>query len=283
MTSGDSTRSPTGPPEDGTPRRIGRIDLARWEHGAAWPLAVAALVYLAVYSWQVLDPHLAPGLRRTLHVLDLATWAMFAVDYLTRVWLAPRRAHYVVRHLLDLLIVLLPLLRPLRLLRVMTLIRFIDGRITRTLQGQVAAYVVLSAALVIYGGALAEYEAERDAAGATITSFGTAVWWAITTVSTVGYGDTYPVTTQGRIVAAVMMFAGVALVGSVTASFASWLVGRVQAPRRRTDVHAAELDRLHAEVNRLTALIERHGTGQTEAPHTPPTPTPRTGSHRGAD
>ena len=70
-------------------------------------------------------------------------------------------------------------------------------------------------------------EAERGAQAASIKSFGDAIWWALTTVTTVGYGDHFPVTARGRLVAAGLMIGGTALLGVVTATFASWSIDRV--------------------------------------------------------
>ena len=70
------------------------------------------------------------------------------------------------------------------------------------------------------------------AEGANITSAGDALWWAFTTVTTVGYGDRFPVTTEGRAVAVVLMVAGIGVVGAVTAAVASWILDRAAAERR---------------------------------------------------
>ena len=83
-------------------------------------------------------------------------------------------------------------------------------------------------------GALSALDAERDAPGATITSFGDAVWWAWATVTTVGYGDRFPVTLEGRLIAFALMLVGISLVGVVTASVAAWLIANVERPADRT-------------------------------------------------
>jgi voltage-gated potassium channel len=70
---------------------------------------------------------------------------------------------------------------------------------------------------------------DLDARGANITTLGDALWWAMSTVTTVGYGDRYPVSGQGRFIAAGLMLAGIALLGIVTASLASWLIDKVRA------------------------------------------------------
>ena len=169
-------------------------------------------------------------------------------------------------HLPDLLVVVLPLLRPLRLLRLMVLLRFIDRGVIRSLQGRVATYVVCATALVLYAGTLAELQAERGAPGSTIQTFGTALWWATTTITTVGYGDVYPVTTQVRLVAGVLMVAGVAFLGAC-ATLSSWLLGR-SGPREPRPPGAP--DALHAELARLAALLDAHGIPRDPAPATGP-------------
>ncbi len=86
------------------------------------------------------------------------------------------------------------------------------------------AYASLSTLLLGFSGALAAYQQERGAPGATMRTFGDAVWWAASTLSTVGYGDVTPVTTLGRVIATGMMACGLGLLGAVTGSFSSWLM-----------------------------------------------------------
>jgi hypothetical protein len=95
------------------------------------------------------------------------------------------------------------------------------------------------ASTVLLAGASVELEAERDAPGANITSFGDAMWWALTTVTTVGYGDRYPVTPEGRVVGGVLMVVGIATVGAVTAAIASQLINPAPAAPIRTAPTAA--------------------------------------------
>lgn len=92
------------------------------------------------------------------------------------------------------------------------------------LYARVMSYASLSAVLLGLSAALAVYRLERAAPGASIHTFGDAVWWACATLSTVGYGDAAPVTFWGRTVAAGLMACGLALLGAVTGSFSSWLI-----------------------------------------------------------
>jgi voltage-gated potassium channel len=96
----------------------------------------------------------------------------------------------------------------------------------------VSAYVAGTALMALGLGALAVLDAEQDASGANITTFGDALWWSTTTVTTVGYGDLYPVTTTGRLVAVALMLVGIACIGAITAGVAAWLVAQVEADAR---------------------------------------------------
>ena len=110
--------------------------------------------------------------------------------------------------------------------------------------------------LVGFVAALAVLDAERDAPDASITTFGDALWWTITTISTVGYGDRYPVTVQGRVVAGALMVAGIALLGVVTASIASWFVESVRANDRETERVEAQLAEVLVELKELRARLD---------------------------
>lgn len=198
-----------------------------WERWTRWPLLVVAVVFLAAYSWPILDPGLAPRWRALCAGLLVATWVLFLVDFVVRLLAAERRLAWLWRHAFDAVVLLLPMLRPLQLLRLVVLVRVLNRTAASGLRGRVGLYVLAGSVLLAYVAGLAALEAERGAPGATITTFGDAMWWALTTMTTVGYGDTYPVTGLGRVVGAGLMVAGVTLLGTVTATFASWLVERV--------------------------------------------------------
>ncbi len=92
-----------------------RLEL--WSSATEWPLMTASIAFLAAYAWPILDPQLPAGARLLYELVTWATWALFAIDYVVRVAIAPYRRRYVARHLGDLGVIALPLLRPLRLLR----------------------------------------------------------------------------------------------------------------------------------------------------------------------
>jgi voltage-gated potassium channel len=258
LSAGEAVRPPhrarTGPRQR---RRLVR----RWIDRSEWFLAGVALLFLLAYAWPILQPSLHRGWRRTCDTVEFAACIIFLVDYVARVWAAPNRRRYFTKHLLDLLIVALPALRPLRLLRLVILFRVINRKAAASLRGRVPLYVSISAVTLVLCGALAVLDAERHAHGSNITSFGNALWWAVVTVTTVGYGDHFPVTVQGRFIAGGLMIGGVALIGVVTASFAAWFIDRVRddedeiqaATNRDLEQIAARLEALTQEVRALRA------------------------------
>jgi voltage-gated potassium channel len=173
--------------------------------------------------------HLGRGWHRTCDIVSYVIWAAFAVDYVIRVRIANHRGRYVLRHVLDVVIIALPVLRPLRLLRLVMLLKVLNKGATESLRGRIAVYVTGSTVLLVFCAALAVLDAERHRPAANITTFGDALWWAVSTITTVGYGDRYPITTEGRFIAVGLMIGGIALLGVVTASIASWLIDRVRA------------------------------------------------------
>jgi voltage-gated potassium channel len=197
---------------------------ARWERRTEVPLAVASLVYLASYAIQVLARGLPDDLRDLCLAVLLLAWALFAVDYAVRWRLSGQRLRFVRTHWLDTLVLILPLLRPLRVVRVYEAVQRRHGRPRLVLHARVIVYAGLSTVLLGFAGALAVYQQERGAPDATMRTFGDAVWWTCSTLATVGYGDIAPVTPLGRLIAVGMMAIGLALLGAVTGTFASWLL-----------------------------------------------------------
>ncbi|WP_395727679.1 potassium channel family protein [Nakamurella sp.] len=222
-----------------------------WNKAMEWPLIVVALIFGVGYAYQVLaEPVGWPGLA--CEMLAVLCWLVFVVDYAARLYLATDRGRWFLRHLLSLLVVALPVLRPLRLVRLLTLLTVFQRAAGSALRGRVVMYAAATTGLLVLVSSLAVFDAERYAPGSLITSYGEAVWWACVTVTTVGYGDTYPVTFGGRCIAVAMMVCGIALLGTITAIIASWLVEQVRAEeeahegatRDQVELLAAQIERL---------------------------------------
>jgi voltage-gated potassium channel len=190
--------------------------------------------------------------------LSWVTWGLFVVDLIVRLVLADQRLRYLVRHWYDVLVVVLPLLRPLWLLRLIPMLMVINRRAQTRLHGRVAIYVAGGASLLAFCAALAVLDAERSNPDANITDFGDAIWWAITTMTTVGYGDEFPISGLGRLVAFGLMVGGITLLGTVSATLASWLVETVAAEKEQAEDLQAMVRRLEAKVDQLAGDQERN-------------------------
>lgn len=105
-----------------------------------WPLTALALVFLGAYDWPIIDPSLPSAWQTAASRIATFTWGAFAVDYAVRFALANNRRRFVMRHPLDLAAVALPLLRPLRLLRVVALLSVLNRRAGSSLRGRVVVY-----------------------------------------------------------------------------------------------------------------------------------------------
>ena len=198
----------------------------RWERRAEVPLILLAFAFLVAYAWPVLDPRMDPSLRSFFTAVSWTIYAVFALDLVIRLTLAEERRRYALAHWYDVALVTLPVLRPLRLLRLVAIVRVLDRSAGNSFAERAVVYMAGAAAMGAGLGSLAVLDAEQGAPHATITDYGDALWWAAETVTTVGYGDFYPVTPEGRIVAVVLMVVGIGLVGTVTAAVASWFVRR---------------------------------------------------------
>lgn len=236
--------------------------LARWDKAMEWPLIAAALIFLFAYAYEILANPV--GLWDTAaRWATWITWGVFLVDYVVRLTLAEHRWRWFSRHILDLLIVVLPILRPLRLMRFFTILAIIQRGAGSRFRGRVTVYVVGATVITIVAGALAEYNAEAGIGN--INTFGDALWWAFVTITTVGYGDFYPVTLTGRLVAVGLMLGGIALIGVVSATFASWIVERVSdetnAKEGATRTQVEQLREEVAELKQMIRDLRPTGTG----------------------
>jgi voltage-gated potassium channel len=227
--------------------------IARWDKAAEWPLTIAAILFLTAYATQIIvrpDGFLSIACELILY----ATWAVFVVDYLTRLVITENRWRWFYRHLLDLAIVVLPMLRPLRLMRFLTVLALIGRNTGNMLRGRVVIYTVGATVLTVFIASLAVFDAENGIGD--IATFPDAVWWAFVTITTVGYGDFYPVTITGRITAVGLMVGGLALIGVVTATLASWIVERVADQNTKTvNATEAQVEQLRVEIAELKELV----------------------------
>jgi voltage-gated potassium channel len=199
-----------------------------------WPLSIAALIFLAAFAIPILNPDLrcCQGIRRVGGVGHLGPLCFGLrgpsdpdprpMAFLISSWRSFR------------------VLRPFRLLRLLTVLTTVQRQAGASSRCRVGIYLAGGSALIIFVGSLAMLDRERADPEANIKTFGDSVWWAFTTVITVGYGDHYPVTALGRWIAVMMMLSGIALIGTVTATLATWLIDQIRIEANETRSEESE-------------------------------------------
>jgi voltage-gated potassium channel len=257
------------------------LAFTRFSEAVDRPLMILAFLMIPIIIVPLVTSDLPPGVSSSFVTLDYLIWTIFVIEYLIKVTLAPRRGHYVTHNVPDLVVVAVPMLRPLRLLRSARVLRL--ARLTRlsafTGEGVTKSkhathvegvkYVVIITSALILITSLVVYDLERDVHGSTIHSWSDGLWWAIATVTTVGYGDKVPLTAGGRAVAVVLMLTGIALLGVITAALATYFV---KQSRLRDEAAAADdresidgkLDILLDRVAHLEALLADNATAPNQ-------------------
>lgn len=187
-------------------------------------LTVLALTFLFAFSYPAFTDSISQSSENILGVIQWVCWVAFAIDLLFGLVTSENKVLYLKRHPLEIASVLLPFLRPLRLMRVISFGGLALQKIAVGRQFAITVKVAITTVFVAYIAAVQITITERAVEGSNIKNFADGFWWAITTVTTVGYGDRYPTTTEGRLLAVMLMFMGISLVGVITASVAAWFV-----------------------------------------------------------
>ncbi len=201
---------------------------------------------------------LSPSTRSVLDVADLVVCGLFLLDFGVSLSCAPNKLRYLATWgWLDLLSSIPAIdlarwgraarvLRILRVLRVVRATKIVAGLAMRHRARNAAMAAVLLLLLVVFASSIAILHFE-DVEGGNIREAHDAMWWAVTTVSTVGYGDFYPVTWEGRLIAVLLMVAGVGTFAAIAAGLASWFL----QPSEKADIA-----KLAEEVERLRQVVE---------------------------
>jgi voltage-gated potassium channel len=197
-----------------------------------FPLMIMGFVYLALYSIQVLvEP---PQVQYQLLEIasEIIVWIFIAdlivraVGFGNRLLSIKGLIEFTKYNWLAMLAALVPAFRALRVLRVLIVLRGLAPYL-QTRFARVGFIVSVTLPLVLYVSALSVFQAERYAEGSNIETFGEAFWWSLVSVTTVGYGDHFPVTDEGRATAVFLMFIGIGLFSALTALLAAWVLGEV--------------------------------------------------------
>ena len=256
------TRTVTDPPRRAPRTRFfrrlskyrGEKNLAAWEERSSTPMFVASVLYLLAFAAPIMSTRIQEPYDGYLNIIQMILWGLFAADYCIRLYLAPRRLYFITHNLMNLAIVLLP---AWRIVSFLAMIHLTTNRQYKRLS-ELGMKLFGYTAIFIIMFALAIYSVESSAPGAMIRDLPTAYWWTFTTLATVGYGDVYPVTGIGRVIAVVVMLYGVGMVAVATGALASWIIEKIGG-REEQEYPAtkADVDDLRQEISELRALLAR--------------------------
>ena len=241
--------------------RRDRFNVFIERHEVAWELTMGALALIWVAVGFLID-ELGSGVRPDLEAVETGLTTVFVIEFVSRVLAAHDRPQYVRGHWIDALALVPPVraLRVLRLLRLLRLVRAFAGfyRAAMHVQGLARhrgfAWLIVSWLSIMVVCSAFVYQAEHGVNKLLSSPFD-ALWWGVTTLTTVGYGDTYPVTQDGRLGAMVLMLLGIGLFSAITATITSYFISQETPSRDRGDRIVERLQRL-AELRHDGSLTE---------------------------
>ena len=230
--------------------------LARLERATEFPLLALALLMVPLLVLPLVT-HLSAEIEHWFLIADYVIWGLFTLDFGVKLLVAPRRLAYIRAHPLDAAMVVVPFLRPLRLLRLLAFLRLavvlgVNTRLIRSFFLRRGTGFVLACLLVaVVGGGTLVFIAEHNNANSQITSLGDSYWWALVTMTTVGYGDYAPVTALGRGVAGFLMIFGIAALSITTASVATLMTRQPQTPTRSSSLRELRIRQRQLKARRI--------------------------------
>jgi voltage-gated potassium channel len=230
----------------------GRHDLVdRIERVTKYPMAVLGVAWLVV-GITVLTTDVNGSASTALVAALFALWAVVLAEYVVRLVLCPDRRGYLQRRWVEPVTVLVPPFQGWHIFgmeRMSLLVHEGALRVEAILKHHSLFRVLIAATGTLIIGAWLVLLFEEKAKGSNIHTYPDALWWAIVTVTTVGYGDRYPVTEGGRAVAVVLMLVGIGLIGVLTATVASVFI------KEHTDATKEEFKKGHADLGQQLAVI----------------------------
>lgn len=241
----------------------------RIERATDLPMAILALATVPALILE--ESAQSAAVREIAFALNWIVWLSFCAEFLGKLAFAPARREFVRKSWFDLLIIVLspPFLVPdafqgaraVRVVRALRMLRFVRAAAVAAIGLKEAGeafrhrrihYVALTTAVVTGLAAIGIYAVEHGENKA-IQTLGDALWWAIVTTTTVGYGDVSPVTTEGRLIAVGLMILGIGFIGILTATITSFFLD----PRQTAGAESNIEQRLTAIEQKLDALLTR--------------------------
>ena len=230
----------------------GRNDLVdRIERITKYPLTIVGVAWL-VLGIVVLSTTTRHRSSTLLVGALFVLWAVVLVEYMIRLVVTPDRRGYLRRRWVEPVTVVVPPLQGWHFVgmeKVSLLVQETELRVEMILKHHSLFRVLIAAVITLFVGAWLVLLFEENSKTGNIHSYPDALWWAIVTVTTVGYGDRYPVTEGGRIVAVVLMLLGIGLIGVLTATVASVFM------KEHTDANKEAYQKGHDDLNQQLAVV----------------------------
>ena len=196
-----------------------------------------------------------------------ALWVIMLVEYLVRLVVTPDTRGYLKRRWVEPATVVAPVFQGWHIVgieKMSLLVREGELRVESILRHHSLFRVLIAVAATIFLGAWLVLLFEERAKGSNIHDYPDALWWAIVTVTTVGYGDRFPITEGGRVVAVILMLIGIGLIGVLTATVASVFI------KEHTDANKEEFKKGHADLGQqLSVISDRLGDVERRLGATP--------------
>jgi voltage-gated potassium channel len=224
-----------------------------WAKNSPRFLQAMGILFLGAYALPIIKPELAPATVLICRWVLIAVWIFFAIEYFVQLSLAKDRKKYFRSNLLDFAAVALPVLPLLRAVRALVAVTSSSRKTSSSLGRDVTTSVIVLALATWFISGLAVTEAERGYPGANIEGVGDGWWWALTTMSTVGYGDQYPISPSGRVVGVALMIMGVALLGTITAMLASNFNGARNKEAQENEIESISIE--HQISSKLDSVL----------------------------
>lgn len=233
----------------------------KWENVTLWPLIVLGGLFLALYAYPIIWPDLPPQEIFDIDIAMDVIWGIFVIDFLVRFAVVETKRMFLRDHIIDIVALALPFARPLQAVRAIGVATLALRKFGAKIRHRVLVFVGTMAVFVWFIAGLAITQIERGLPGANIQTVSDGWWWSFMTMATVGFGDRFPVSDQGRMVGAVLVMSGLALLGTLTASIATWFINTsrreedeiIEAGERRM---IAEIKKLRREVTDLRKSVD---------------------------
>lgn len=200
------------------------MTLRQWQQRMALPTLILSLIYTITFIYPVYFYPVPSTVNEICRWTNHLVWGLFALDYFVMFFLAKPKNKFIKAHIFELILVIMPSVRLLRPLRAVIFIGQAGFRSRRHLIKNLWWVVSLAGILLIVIMGAAILDIERTVPNSNIKTPSDAIWWAFVTITTVGYGDRYPISTEGRFVASFLIIFGVIMLATITGALAAWIL-----------------------------------------------------------